>query len=210
MGTVISLEQHRAKRARRAAAQPVRPRATLYFDLGSPYTYLAAERADRLFAGLDWRPASAAALYQGAPLRDDRAIAAAGARAALLRLPLVWPETGPGPVRGVPVAMRVAALAAESGRGPAFVLAASRLAFCGGFDLDEPEILAEAAAAAGLGLDAALEAAADVRRDAPIEEAGRRLLAQGADRLPVLRLGRTLFCGEDRLAEAAAAARTAV
>jgi 2-hydroxychromene-2-carboxylate isomerase len=106
--------------------------------------------------------------------------------------------------------MRVAALAAECGRGSAFVLAASRLAFCGGFDLDDPEILAEAAAAAGLGLDAALEAAADAGRDGPIEEAGRRLLAQGADRLPVLQVGRTLFCGEERLSEAAAAARTAV
>ena len=37
---------------------------------------------------------------------------------------------------------------AEGGRGAGFVLAASRLAFCGGFDLEDPEILAEAAAAA--------------------------------------------------------------
>ena len=76
-------------------------------------------------------------------------------------------------------------------------------------DLDDPEILAEAAAAAGIGLHATLDAARDAGRDGPIEDAGRLLLASGADRLPALRVGRMLFCGEDRLAEAAAA-RTAV
>jgi hypothetical protein len=40
-----------------------------------------------------------------------------------------------------------------------------------------------------------------------MEATGLRLLAQGADRLPVLRVGRTLFCGEHRIAEAAAAVR---
>jgi hypothetical protein len=38
-------------------------------------------------------------------------------------------------------------------------------------------------------------------------EVGRRLLAAGADRLPALRVGRALFWGEERVAEAAAAAR---
>ena len=46
-------------------------------------------------------------------------------------------------------AMRVAALAAEQDRAAPFVLAAGRLAFCGGYDLDDPETIAEAAAAAG-------------------------------------------------------------
>jgi 2-hydroxychromene-2-carboxylate isomerase len=105
--------------------------------------------------------------------------------------------------------MRVASLAAERGCGGAFALAASRLAFCGGFDVDDPEILAEAAAVAGIALDDALHAAGDVARDGPIEAAARTLLAAGAQRLPVLQVGRTLFCGEHRLLEAAAAARAA-
>ena len=41
--------------------------------------------------------------------------------------------------------MRAAHYASQQGRGAAFVLAAGRLAFCGGFDLDDPELLAEAA-----------------------------------------------------------------
>ena len=130
--------------------------------------------------------------------------AAAEERAAAVRLPLVWPENWP---TEVPAAMRVAAHAAETGRGAAFVLAAGRLAFCGGFDLDDPEILAEAAAAAGLGLDDCLHAAGDRGRDGKIEAAARRLLAVGADRLPALRIGRALYWGETQVADAAAAAR---
>jgi 2-hydroxychromene-2-carboxylate isomerase len=181
------------------------PRATLFFDLRSPYTYLVAERADRLFDGLEWRPASADIL-QGSELGADGPPAVAN-RARLLGLPLVWPEDRPYRVLR---AMRVASLAAERGCGGAFVLAASRLAFCGGFDIDDPEILCEAAAAAGLALEDALHAAGDIARDGPIEDAARTLLAAGAQRLPALQVGRTLFCGEERLMEAAAAARAAV
>src|SRR5204863_806397 len=128
---------------------------------------------------------------------DDDAVA----RAALLRMPLVWPERHPA---SRPAVMRAAAYAAEQGRGAPFVLAASRLAFCGGFDLDDPEVLAEAAAAAGVGLRECLQAAGDVARDAAIEAEALRLAAAGADRLPVVRVGRTLFCSERRIAEAAA------
>jgi 2-hydroxychromene-2-carboxylate isomerase len=201
MGTVTSLERHRLARGDRVAkARGVPPRATLFFDLGSPYTYLAAERADRLFARLEWLPASADELHDAELTVTE--MHAVSERALLLGLPLVWPEEPRGSLRG---AMRVASLAAERGRGAAFVLAASRLAFCGGFDIDDPEILAEAAAAAGIGLREALAAAGDGGRDGAIEEAGRLLLAAGASRLPALRVGRMLFCGENRLLEAAAA-----
>jgi 2-hydroxychromene-2-carboxylate isomerase len=105
--------------------------------------------------------------------------------------------------------MRAAAYAAEQGRGRDFVLAAGRLAFCGGFDLDDPEILAEAAAAAGIPLEDCFYAAGDQRRDGAAEAIGRKLLAAGADRLPVLRVGRSLFWGEQRVGAAAASVRQA-
>jgi 2-hydroxychromene-2-carboxylate isomerase len=206
MGVVTSLDSYRIAAARRhqtdrrAAGRPA-----FYFDLASPYTYLAAERAERMFAGLDWVAASSDALQCDALVGDDER-AAVARRAALLDLPLVWPLDAPVRVVG---AMRVASLAAERGRGAAFVLAASRLVFCGGYDIDDPEILAEAAGAAGIELGAMLHAAVDVRRDGPIEDAGRRLLAAGADRLPALRVGRMLFCGENRLSEAVAARASA-
>jgi 2-hydroxychromene-2-carboxylate isomerase len=183
-------------------------RAEFFFDLACPFTYLAAERVERAFDHVTWTPASWTALRGGSLLTDPDAEAAvrvaAAERAAELRLPLEWPESFPNEATA---AMRVAAHAAECGRGAAFALPAGRLAFCGGFDLDDPEILFEAAAAAGLSLDACLKAAGDRGRDGAIEDAGRRLLAVGADRLPALRIGRSLYWGEERVADAAAAAR---
>jgi 2-hydroxychromene-2-carboxylate isomerase len=200
LGELISLAARRAARAG-TGMPPVRPRVSFYFDLVSPWTYLAAERVERQFADVRWRPVVPDAL---APEESDEAARhAVELRAAELRMPLVWPETWPSAGRS---AMRVASLAAERGRAAPFVLAASRLAFCGGYDLDDPEALAEAAAAAGLGLEECLQAAGDLRRDGPLERAGLRLLAQGADALPVFVVGHLLFCGERRLGEAAAMA----
>jgi 2-hydroxychromene-2-carboxylate isomerase len=207
MGIVTSLDSYRVRAADRSqrAGRSTAP-ATLYFDLASPYTYLAAERAERMFARLAWVPASSDAL-QCAAVAGDEERAAVARRAALLGLPLIWPveQSCWRPLS----AMRVALLAAERGRGAAFVLAASRLGYCGGYSIDDPEILAEAAAAAGIDPWEMLRAAGDIRRDRPIEESGRMLLAAGADRLPALRVGRLLFCGEERLSEAVAARASA-
>jgi 2-hydroxychromene-2-carboxylate isomerase len=209
MGEVIRLaERRQARRERPRGTRPASLRAEFMFDLACPFTYLAAERIERAFDDVTWTPASVTALRRGSLADDEVGVAAVRAaaeeRAAAVRLPLVWPENWPSEV---PAAMRVAAHAAATGRGAAFVLAAGRLAFCGGFDLDDPEILAEAAAAAGLGLDACLHAAGDRTHDGKIEAAGRRLLAAGADRLPALRIGRALYWGETQVADAAAAAR---
>jgi 2-hydroxychromene-2-carboxylate isomerase len=212
MGDVIKLSERREALRRRDQGRRRRPRsrADFFFDLVSPFTYLAAERVERSFDEVVWRPASSDALRRSSLAHDDVSAAAmrraAEERAAALRLPLVWPERFPA---AVPAAMRVASHAAEAGRGAAFVLAATRLAFCGGFDLDDPEILAEAAAAAGVVLDDTLFAARDEGRDGAIEAAGRALLAAGADRLPALRIGRALYWGERRVGEALVAARVA-
>ena len=57
----------RSQRVRRAA-----PRPTFYFDLASPFTYLAAERVDRLFPAVEWRPALTEALHAGSPMAPAR------------------------------------------------------------------------------------------------------------------------------------------
>ena len=210
MGDLISLTDARSRRpdlaASDAGSDGRKPRISFFFDLASPWTYLAAERAERVLPGGRWRPATGEVLLgaAGAPdPRDERRRDAAERRAAELRLPLVWPEGWPAAGQS---AMRVAAMAAEHGDAAPFVLAAGRLAFCGGYDLDDPEVIAEAAAAAGLGLDDALAAAAEVRRDGGMERTAMRLLRRGADELPVAIVGRRLFSGEGRLAAAAAAA----
>jgi 2-hydroxychromene-2-carboxylate isomerase len=206
MGELIHLAERRdAMRQRTPRREPVR--AQLYFDLACPFTYLVTERVERSFEQVTWTAACPATLQRGCAADDaetrERVRIAAEQRAAELRLPLVWPERFPSDARA---AMRAASFAAQRGRGGAFVLAAGRLAFCGGFDLDDPEVLAEAAAAAGVPLGECLSAARDPRRDAAMEVAARRLLAAGADRLPALRVGRSLFWGETQLSSAVAAA----
>jgi 2-hydroxychromene-2-carboxylate isomerase len=205
MGDVISFEERRRALAGAVTAPPRRSRfarTTFSFDLALAQTYLVAERVDQLFPGVRWQPASAEAFWGGA-VPHARLAAEAAERAAALGEPLVWPDPRPEDVRP---ARRPATLACELGRGAAFVLAAGRLAYCGGFDLGDPEVLAEAAAAASVPLDLCLAAAGDPARDAVSEDAARRLRALGADELPALRVGRRLFCGEGRLPAAAAAA----
>jgi 2-hydroxychromene-2-carboxylate isomerase len=210
MGELIHLREHRSGRA----PQP-RPRrggravaVTFHFDLASPFTYLAAERIDVLLPQAVWRPTIADALHGGWPLADEarrRELERhAESRARDLRLPISWPDHWPASPRA---AMRAASFAREIGRAAPFVLAAGRLAYCGGFDLEDPEVLAEAIAAAGLPLDDTLAAARDEGRDGAMIDAGRRLLRAGAKRMPVVRVGRAVFGGEDRLAAAVAAAR---
>jgi 2-hydroxychromene-2-carboxylate isomerase len=183
----------------RSAPRPAAP-AVFSFDVASPWTYVAAERVDRGFADVRWRPAAHPAGADVAVRAHERA--RAGRRAAELGLPLVWPERAPSGR----AATRIAVLAAAQGRAAAFTLAAARLAFCGGFDLDDPEVLAEAAAAASLGLGEAMAAARDARADGAARQEGMRVARLGARALPVLQLGSELFCGEHRIAEARAAA----
>ena len=105
--------------------------------------------------GFRWRTSAVRAIGGEGAARVRRQ---AEQQAASWRLPLVWPDRLEG---GVPSALRAAGFASEYGAGARFALAAARLAFCGGFDLEDPEILAEAAAAAGIPLDPCLAAAGD-------------------------------------------------
>ncbi len=208
MGEIIRLADHRKRRRSDVLGARETVRAEFFFDLASPFTYLAAERVERGFNAVTWSPACARTLRCRSlptnPAECDAVVKRAEQRAGVLRLPLAWPERWPAPV---PAAMRVAHHAVQHGRGGAFALAAARLAFAGGFALDDPEILAEAAAAAGLPLNACLRAAREDRRDGAIEAAARRLLGVTADRLPTLSLGRRLYCGEDKIGSAATSAR---
>jgi 2-hydroxychromene-2-carboxylate isomerase len=219
VGTLISLDDHRRRRAAGRAtdlpAPPAEPvpvvrapqpvRVEFAFDLADPLTYLAAERVERGFAAVTWRPVPRDLMEVGPP-----DAAHVEARAEALRMPLVWPEHEGLWTGCVRPAMRIAGFAAERGLAAPFVVAAGRLAYCGGFALDHPDVLAEAAAAAGLPIDDALAASADEARDEAMAAAARDLLADGADALPALRVGGRVFAGEERLPEAVLAARAAV
>lgn len=206
MGEVISIAgvRDRSMAISAGGASGRLPDVGFAFDLAHPETYFAAERMERVLDRVAWTPVLDAVLRDGRDARTAARREAVEARASALRMPLVWPERFPFDGTG---AMRIAALAATLGRGSEFVLAASRLAFCGGFDLDDFEVLAEAAAAAGLPLDSCLAAAGDRSVDATLTARALSLRARGATCLPVLIVGSRMFCGEERLAEAAALAR---
>jgi len=190
MAEVIQLTQRRPDRA--APPAPDMHPTTLYFDLASPFTYLVAERVERRIGGALWRPAT----LPTPQARGEQLVAEARGRAQTLRMPLVWPERFPA---RVPTAMRVATYANEQGACAAFAIAAGRLAFCGGFDLEDPDIIAEAAAASGLDVDEALAAARDPRRDHQIGMAGRSVEHAGGSVLPALEHERRLYCGEPHI-----------
>lgn len=197
MGRVIYLHERRPVRIR--AIRQDRP--TFFFDVSSPLSYLMAERIERTLGEVTWVAADGSLLRRARNGRDRghnlqglRGRAEAAARA--MRLPLVWPERFPG---SAPCAQRAADFACEIGAGAAFALAASRLAFCGGFDLEDPETLAEAAAAAGVPLEGCLAAAGETWRDEELAATVRQLADNGVTEVPAIRVGRRWAEGEQGL-----------
>jgi 2-hydroxychromene-2-carboxylate isomerase len=199
MGELIYLDQRRKRRELCEAGAP----PAFFFDVSCPESYLIAERVERILGEVKWIPVAREAL--GA-LRSEAELDAlrerAQARAVALRLPLMWPEKFP--VRS-PRALRATLRACELGVGPRFALAASRLCFCGGYDLDDLETLAEAAAASGLPLDDCLAAARDGARDDVLEATAAQLRGSGVTQLPAIRLDGRWFIGTRCLPAAAAA-----
>jgi 2-hydroxychromene-2-carboxylate isomerase len=176
VGDVIELASRRADRSRAIPGEPV----VFYVELGNPFSYLAAEQVERELGEIPWIPVSSF----GPLSAEDRA--AAERTAAELRLPLVWPDAIEG---GFPRAHRAAAAAAERGKAAEFMLAAMRLAFCGGFDLDDPETLVEAAAAADMAPESCLAAVVDSRLEAMLDATAAGLRRRGVSELPALRVG---------------------
>jgi 2-hydroxychromene-2-carboxylate isomerase len=200
MGDLIDLQMRRSRRAGAGSADPV-----YYFDVCCPMSYLAAERVERALGQIEWAAVDSSAIRDSSPVLDrDTRRAHAEMHAEALRLPLVWPdEFSDGGVR----ARRAAAFACELGAGGQFALAAARLAYCGGFDLDDPETLAEAAAASGVPLAPCLEAAGETWRDDELRECSRALWAQGVHELPAISIGEHWFGGITGLMAAGARLR---
>ena len=203
MGDLINLAEHRSRRGT-GCAPPVT--SAFYFDLCDPFSYLVGERIERVLGHADWRPAPALRDGERAhpvsrPIVSRAARAEAERAAAILRLPLSWPENDGADCRGL---HRAAAYARQQGAGGPFALAALRLGFSGGFDLSDPRTLAEAAAAARLPVDACLAAAEDPRLDRRLDADHRELVAAGVRRRPAIRLGERWFEGSQAVIEAAA------
>jgi 2-hydroxychromene-2-carboxylate isomerase len=183
----------------------------LYFDVGSPYSFLAVERAESvlgsapklvpvLLGGL-FRLAGRASWSVGDPARREAGMAEIESRAAAYGLPSIrWPRPWPGDYL---TAMRVATWADLAGAGAEYAFAAGRRAFLAGCDLSLPDEAALAAAEAGLPYEEALAAAADPKVKVALRATTEAAFARGVVGVPTLAIGDELFWGDDRLEDAA-------
>lgn len=187
------------------------PKVTFYFDLGSPYAYLSAERLHTLLGeSVSWQPILLGGLFGltgrsswalGGDEQRQAGMADVERRAQDYGLPaLRWPD--PWPTNYL-MAMRAATYAFGIGRGQEFTLQAFRDAFVGGHDLSAPANVLDAGERAGLDREA-LEAASN---DAQIKQALRTATDAahelGVFGVPTFAIDGELFWGDDRLQDAA-------
>jgi 2-hydroxychromene-2-carboxylate isomerase len=183
---------------------------TLYYDLGSPYAFLAVERVARVLG----RPPSLQPVLLGAIFRmRDRGswgwtdaregnIAEVERRAAAYGLPpLRWPAGWPNNMLR---AMRAATWATDVGAGERFSRVAFRRAFLGGGDLSDLDVLADVARAARLDPVEMLDAIERRAIKARLRDATDAAWARGVTGVPTLVAGDEVFYGDDQLESAAA------
>ena len=185
-------------------------RPFLYFDLGSPYAYLAVERAGRVLGiAPELRPVLLGAIFKWrgwgswaqTEERDER-VADIERRAASYGLPpLVWPVAWP--MNGL-TAMRATTWAAREGAIGPFARAVFRHQFAAGEDVSGLDALA--AIGEEVGLDPAALRAAVARDDVKDElrSATEAAWEAGVRGIPTLASRGRLFYGDDRLECAAA------
>jgi 2-hydroxychromene-2-carboxylate isomerase len=193
------------------------PNTAFYFDLASPFAYLAAERVLHVFSdpptrariNAEWQPVlacelSSAESFEAYRCRTEEEVFRAeierGARALGLQ-PLQWPN--PFPFDSA-LSMRVATYARSIGRTVPFAQAAFRQAFAGGHNLEQIDFVLIAAAACEMHPAAVLKGA-ELRSVREQLSAATALAAQaGVTDVPAVRIGEQVFVGEHAVEEAAA------
>ncbi|MGH2959566.1 MAG: 2-hydroxychromene-2-carboxylate isomerase [Solirubrobacterales bacterium] len=190
------------------------PTVTFFYDLGSPYAYITADRIDEQFdtnITVDWVPVLLGGIFKAngrsswaeTPLRAD-GMAEIAQRASAYGMPAFhYPE--PWPNNGL-AAMRVAAWAHSAGAGRRFARAGFEVQFNDGLALSEQDNIELAAHRAGLDPQFAIEAAQDqVVKQALIDNT-QAAIDIGAIGVPTVVVGDQVFWGDDKLHEAVAAA----
>jgi 2-hydroxychromene-2-carboxylate isomerase len=193
---------------------PERP--IFYYDLGSPYAYLAAERVNGLFADAIgeppvWQPILLGALFKR--LNRDSWMNGEGREEGMREVerrastyglpPLRWPQPCPA---NTLFAMRVAAFAKDIGKTVSFSLAAFRQAFAAGRDLTDPDNVLLAAAAAEIHPRALLSAAQRDSVKLALRDATEHAADLGVAGVPSVFVDGEVFWGDDRLEAAVASA----
>jgi 2-hydroxychromene-2-carboxylate isomerase len=185
---------------------------TFYFDLGSPYAYLAAERLEEVLPEpVRWQPVLLGGLFKltgrsswalGDYRRREAGMAEIERRARSYGLPAVrWPDPWPSDYL---FAMRAATFAFGAGHGREFVAAAFRAAFQNGANLSIPAHVLKGAAPAGLSATDVRAATEDPAIKLSLREATDAAYQRGVFGVPTVAIDDELFWGDDRLEDAAA------
>jgi 2-hydroxychromene-2-carboxylate isomerase len=188
------------------------PVPTFYFDVGSPYAYLAAERLDRVLAGeVRWQPVLLGGLFKltgrsswalGDYRRRQTGMAEIERRARGYGLPaIMWPDPWPTDYLA---AMRIVTWAFQTGRGRELATRLVRDAFQRGRELSIEAHVLSAVSEAGLDRREAREAARDPGIKRTLREATEAAHALGVFGVPTVAVAGELFWGDDRLEDAAA------
>jgi 2-hydroxychromene-2-carboxylate isomerase len=182
-----------------------------YFDLGSPYAWLAAERIHQVLPETAvWQPILLGGIWQqtgggswGVTDKRDEGMREVEQRAAKYGLlPVRWPDEWP---TNTLKAMRAAVFAQQTGRVVAFSLAAFRQAFAAGKDLQDVDNVLIAAAACELHPNAVLKGIELQSTKDRLRQATQEAYDRGVRGVPSVVVGDQVFWGDDRLEEAAAA-----
>jgi 2-hydroxychromene-2-carboxylate isomerase len=186
-------------------------RATFYFDLGSPYVYLAAERLQTaLPEPIQWQPVLLGGLFKltgrsswalGDYRRRQAGMAEIEQRASRCGLPAIhWPDPWPTDYL---LAMRAATFAFTVGRGREFAMQALRDAFQRGRDLSERANVMHAAEQAGLDPADVQDAVGDPQIKGALRQATDAAHELGVFGVPTLAIDNDIFWGDDRIEDAA-------
>ena len=186
--------------------------ASFYYDLASPYAYIASTRVDEMLGpDVHWKPILVGALHKhyrrvswgATPELRAAGIAEIEQRAADYRLPpIVWPK--PYPANSL-VAMRAAVWAHQRRRGREFAQIAFAMAFQEGIDLTQPAAVAEAAERAELDAEDLARALDDPRLKSALRKLTDNAIASGVYGVPTLDAGGLLWWGDHLFAAARAA-----
>jgi 2-hydroxychromene-2-carboxylate isomerase len=190
------------------------PPITFYFDLGSPFAYLASERLHTLLPEpVQWQPVLLGGLFRltgrsswalGDYQRRQAGMADIERRALAYGLPpMRWPDPWPADYL---TAMRATtyAFSVGRGRGRDFTMRAYRDAFQRGSELSVAENVLQSAARAGLDPDAVRAGASDPEIKQALRDATDAAYDRGVFGVPTIAIGGELFWGDDRLEDAAA------
>jgi 2-hydroxychromene-2-carboxylate isomerase len=183
------------------------PPPQFIFGAMSPYSWLAAERIDRLLPDARWRGVLLGAVFKANDrvswgITDQRTAGMSDceARAADYGLgPFRWPD--PWPTSDLLIA-RAMAYAELHDRLKEFALVAMRLSFLEGAGLSELPTVLEAGRRAGIGEDELERGLSEqVTKDA-LRSSTDEAIALGVIGVPTFAVGEQLFWGDDRLEEA--------